>query len=72
MTFLAPGVIGYDVVEPLGSPPDFVDGSRGAVFIFLPERLGELSWVQQAFPDRQPREFYDSAGRLWFTAYEVP
>ena len=72
MTFLAPEVSGYDVVEPLNSPPGFVDESRAAVFIFLPERVGELIWVQQAFPDRRVREFYDGAGRLRFTAYEVP
>ncbi len=72
MTFLAPGVSGRDVVEPLASPPSFVDDSQGAVFLFLPERLDELSWVQQAFPGGQERDFYDAVGRLRFKAYEVP
>lgn len=71
MTFLAPRVPGQDVVEPLSAPPDFVDDSRGAVFIFLPERIGELAWVQQAYPGGHVREVHDTAGRLRFTAYEI-
>jgi 4-amino-4-deoxy-L-arabinose transferase-like glycosyltransferase len=71
MEFLAPNVFGEDVVEPLQAPPDYVDGGGGTLFIFLPERAGELSWVQQAFPDGRLREFYDPDGRLRFIAYEV-
>jgi hypothetical protein len=74
MGFLAPGIPAQDVVEPLTAPPDFtLEGSDypRAVFLFLPERAGELAWVQQAFPGGQVREFYDSAGELRFTAYEV-
>ncbi len=71
MSFLAPDVVGQDVVEPLDAPPDFVDGDDRAVFIFLPERKGELAWVQQAFPDGRIREVLDTRGRLRFTAYEV-
>jgi 4-amino-4-deoxy-L-arabinose transferase-like glycosyltransferase len=77
MSFLAPRVQGKDVVEPLDSPPDFVDETAGTaglgtVFLFLPERSGELVWVQQAFPDGQLREFYDGKGRLRFLTYETP
>jgi hypothetical protein len=78
MTFLAPNIPGRDVVEPLESAPDFVDEATlkqtggGAVFIFLPERAGELSWVQQAFPDGQVQGFYDTDRRLRFTIYQVP
>jgi 4-amino-4-deoxy-L-arabinose transferase-like glycosyltransferase len=72
MEFLAPSVSGQDVVEPLSAPPDFVDEDRGAVFLFLPERTGELDWVQQAFPAGHLREFYDPGGRLRFIAYQVP
>ena len=70
--FLAPDVAGEDVVEPLTGPPDFVDRDRGAIFVFLPERVGELAWVRQAFPEGELREFYDSQGQLRFTAYTVP
>jgi hypothetical protein len=71
MTFLAPGVSGQDVVEPLDSVPDLqAEGSR-TLFLFLPRRVGELEWVQQAFPDGRLREFRDADHTLRFTAYEV-
>ncbi len=72
MSFLAPDVPGQDVVEPLDAPPDFMDGSRGAVFLFLPERTGELAWVQQAYPGGHLQEFRDAAGQMRFIAYKVP
>jgi hypothetical protein len=71
MSFLAPNVSGQDVVKTLDAPPDFPVGRYGAVFLFLPERSGELSWVQQAFPSGHLREFYGREGRLRFLAYEV-
>ncbi len=71
MEFLAPQVEGHDVVEPLTAPPDFVDPQRGAVFIILPHRRGELSRLQQAFPDGDLREFHDPQGRLRFVVYRV-
>jgi hypothetical protein len=73
MPFLAPHVEGRDIVEPLSGPPDegLVAGS-GTVFLFLPERIGELSWVRQAFPEGELRELYDSDGRLRFSAYQLP
>jgi 4-amino-4-deoxy-L-arabinose transferase-like glycosyltransferase len=78
MSFLAPQVIGRDVVDPLTSPPDFADqaaaaaAGRGVVFVFLPERLEELFWVQQALPDGRVEEFFDAWGRLRFTVYALP
>jgi hypothetical protein len=71
MSFLAPDVVGQDVVEPLDAPPDFADGGDRAVFIFLPGRKGDLAWVEQAFPDGRIREVLDTKGRLRFTAYEI-
>ena len=76
MPFMAPRVQGIDVVEPLDGPPDFAAGiadtaGRGPVFLFIPERSGELVWVQQAFPGGKLREFNDRAGRLRFVAYEL-
>jgi hypothetical protein len=41
-------------------------------FIFLPERSADLTWVQQAFPDGEVREVYDSGGKLRFKVYQVP
>ena len=77
MPFMAPRVQGWDVVDPLDGPPDFAGElggtvSRGTVFLFLPERSGELVWVQQAFPGGKLLEFNDRAGRLRFVAYEAP
>jgi hypothetical protein len=76
--FLAPDVPGHDVIDPLTGTPDFVDEAavgvveRRLLFMFLPERLGELAWVQQSFPDGQVQEFRDAWGRLRFTVYKVP
>jgi 4-amino-4-deoxy-L-arabinose transferase-like glycosyltransferase len=78
MGFLAPQVLGRDVVEPLSTPPDFADeaaaaaAGRGVVFVLLPERVEELFWIQQAFPDGQVEEFYDAWGRLRFTVNALP
>jgi 4-amino-4-deoxy-L-arabinose transferase-like glycosyltransferase len=73
MPFLAPHVEGRDIVESLSGPPDegLVAGP-GTVFLFLPERIGELNWVRQAFPEGELREFYDSDSRLRFSAYQLP
>ncbi len=77
MAFMAPEVPGEDVIEPLEGPPDFVDEAAGTarratVFLFLPERSAELTWVQQALPGGKVREFYDNSGELQFIAYQKP
>jgi 4-amino-4-deoxy-L-arabinose transferase-like glycosyltransferase len=69
MGFLAPQVEGHDIEQPLTSPPDLPDTGRSMVFIFLPDRTGELQWVQTAFPGGQVREFRDDRERLRFIAY---
>lgn len=71
MTFLAPGIPGQDVVEPLDAAPSFVDETCPAVFVFLAERTSELGLVQEAFPGGHLLNFYDASDRLRFTAYEV-
>ena len=71
MEFLAPGVPGQDVVEPLTAPPGFADVGQGAVFLLLPERASELAWIEQAYPGGKAREFHDSGGGLSFLAYEL-
>ena len=77
MPFMAPQVEGHDVVDPLEGPDDVADEitgvvDRGNVFLFLPERSGEVVPVQQAFPGGELLRFYDPAGRLRFAAYEAP
>jgi 4-amino-4-deoxy-L-arabinose transferase-like glycosyltransferase len=71
MSFLAPNMPGRDVLQPLTAPPDFVDTGLQSIFVFLPERSGDLTWVQQAFPNGHLREFYGREGRLRFLAYQV-
>ncbi len=71
MEFLAPNVTGQDVTEPLTAPPDFVDADHPAIFILLPERAGELVWVQQAFPDGRLVELRDGQGRVRCILYQV-
>jgi 4-amino-4-deoxy-L-arabinose transferase-like glycosyltransferase len=77
MPFLSPDVPAQDVVESLDALPDFVDtaaakaAGRDILFIFLPERAGELDWVRQAFPAGRLREFRDAGGELRFIAYRV-
>lgn len=54
MRYLAPDAQGKDVLPPLQEPPnpDFIDRSRGAVFIFLPTwRIEELELIRQTFPN---------------------
>lgn len=81
MEFLAPSVEGQDVIEPLQGPPDIVDGeaaaapgatSRSVMFVFLPERIGELELVRQALPGGRLQEVHDAWGSLRFTVYKVP
>jgi hypothetical protein len=43
------------------------------VFIFIPQRLGELGPVQQAFPEGQLVQYYSPVdGRLMVTLYIIP
>jgi hypothetical protein len=68
--FLAPEKTGLDIVEPLTGPQDFP--LRGpSLFIFLPERLGELDYVRQRYPGGAYQEFYADSGELLFVVYEV-
>jgi hypothetical protein len=71
MSFLAPGVRGQDVAEPLTGPPQAIAADRSIAFLFVPERAGELAWVQQAFPGGEVKEFQDESGEVRFIAYEV-
>jgi hypothetical protein len=72
--FIAKGVQLTDVLEPLTEPPptDFVEPTRKPVFVFLPERAGELERVRQTYPHGVLDEVYrtgDSSGPLLFVAY---
>ncbi len=66
--YLAPQMDGEDIVDPLDGLPDWqIEGP--SLFIFLPERLGELETVRFAFPDGRYEEFLGDDGRLLFAVY---
>jgi 4-amino-4-deoxy-L-arabinose transferase-like glycosyltransferase len=77
--FIAKDVPVRDVLQPLDGPPTMIDPALKPVFIFLPERLGELEWVKQAYPDGVEEEVHrivlDEAPTeqlpLLFVAYRV-
>ncbi|GAB4402269.1 MAG: hypothetical protein Kow00123_12510 [Anaerolineales bacterium] len=71
--FIARGVEGLDVSQPISGPPDFVLPDKGAVFVFLPERLWEWNFVKQKYPGGTIRDFAHARSQdLLFTAYVVP
>ncbi len=71
MSFLAPRLSGRDIVEPLAGPPAGMEESRNALFILLPPRVGELSYLQAASPSGTVDEYHDEQGRLRFVAFRV-
>jgi hypothetical protein len=71
MAYLAPYANGITVTAPLTAPPDQLEAGDKALFVFLPERLAELSWVQQAYPDGLRVDHWYHNGQLLFTSYEV-
>ena len=68
-TYLAPAVAGEDITEPLTGPVPRAAPDRKPVYLILPERLGELQWLQATYPRGQLREFPDAKGRTLFAAY---
>jgi len=69
--FIAREVKGTDVLEPITNSVTFVIPDRRAVFIFLPERLGELDVVRRFYPTGRLREFRNKNGQVLFVAYEA-
>lgn len=74
--FIAKDVPIYDVKEPFsGTALDFVNPDRKAVFVFLPERIGELDLVRQLAPGGTVEEVRripgDWSRPILFTAYRV-
>lgn len=69
--FLAPGMELADVEQPVGAPVTLPLGARETFFIFLPERAGELAWVQAAYPQGVVQEYYGHEGTVLFVVYRV-
>jgi hypothetical protein len=71
--YIAQGVEGMDIQQPISGPPDFVAPDKSAVFIFLPERLWEWNFVKAKYPGGTTRDFsHAQSQELLFAAYEVP
>jgi len=51
--------------------PPMVQGEQRLVFIFLPERLGELETVQEFFPNGEARRFGGRFSDHLFTIYRI-
>jgi uncharacterized membrane protein len=69
--YMAPNLNGMDVRQPIHAPPDFVDRSHRAVFIFHPARIGEFEFVRQAYPDGKRIDYKKPNGQAIFLVYEV-
>jgi hypothetical protein len=65
-------MVGIDVpAEPITTQPEW-ELSGPTIFIFLPERLGELGLVQTKYSGGTYQEFFsDRTGEMLFATYEV-
>jgi len=72
LRFMAQGVEGMDIPPPGKGELPVPDLSRGARFIFLPERLGELEDIRARYPGGVEVPVHSSAGgRLLYMLYDV-
>lgn len=74
--YMAPDMEGQDIITPIEEPPspDLLVDDKGAIFIFLPERSQELSFVRQTFPAGELRELRatETDNRVMALLYFVP
>lgn len=70
LPFLVPQATGRDIDPPLTEPPQEPLSGRN-VFVFLPERMDELSLVVQAYPGGAYQEVFDGQQKLLFSLYVV-
>lgn len=76
--YLAADVPGTDINDPISDPAalTFVQPDKDAVFVFLPERLGELDVVRSRYPDgalvEVPSPVPANAGEPLYYLYTVP
>ena len=74
LPYLAPRVVFEDVLEPIAPPVarSLVPSGERVLFVFLPERAGELQVVREAFPGGTTEEMRSGAdGRTLATLYLV-
>ena len=68
--YLAPEAKAVDLIEPLVGPPDWAI-TEPTLFVFLPERRDELSFVQEAYPSGTTEEVQDAQNQLLYLVYRV-
>lgn len=68
--YLAPTMLGEDVVDVLREPPTWAI-LKPTLFLFLPERNAELDFVRQSYPEGDYHEFKNNEGESLFSVYEV-
>jgi len=73
--YLVPGSDVVDITEPVSDMIllyEQTSKKNGAVYIILPQRLEELSLIEQHYPEGELIEFYSPVdGRLMVTLYKV-
>jgi hypothetical protein len=68
--YLAPDVHAIDLIEPLKTQPIWTIEKTTWV-LFLPERLDELAFVQQAYPNGTYEDVRDDQNRLLYAIYRL-
>lgn len=69
--FLAPQVVGIDLLEPIDSADDVPQLSTPTIFAFLPERADELEIVRSVYPVGTTEQFLARDGALMLVLYTV-
>jgi hypothetical protein len=71
ISFIAPEAEGITVEEPWtpASGPPLIDGPT--LFVFLPERAGEMDVVRGWYPDGVSRDVVDDSGQTLYIEYRV-
>jgi 4-amino-4-deoxy-L-arabinose transferase-like glycosyltransferase len=69
--YLAPGMELADVEQPMSAPVTLTLGLEDTFFIFLPERAGELTWVQATYPQGAVQTYYGHEKTALFVVYRV-
>lgn len=69
--FLAPQVVGTDLLDPILDEGAVPDVTGRTVFAFLPERLSEMNIVRTAYPNGTTRELFGRDGTVMITLYTV-
>jgi len=68
LPYLVPGDTFTDIGEPLAAPPTWA-AEPPTVFVFLPENLGDLAWVERAYPGGEIVVRTAKGDRDLYTAY---